>query len=224
MNKLEIIYQNEDIYIINKPSGLATQGGEGITHSVDTLLAQQVGQKIYLVHRLDKETAGLLIVAKNSKSASIWTNLIASKEIIKTYNALCVGILPQTSGFISEPITHKGITKNAKTSFSVISVMPRTIELQDTTEEIPLSLVKLQLSTGRMHQIRIHLAKNGTPIAGDDKYGNFKENKKLRKIGIKKLQLAAVQLEIPMKYLDAACKTDDKKSFRIENSFNHGNF
>ena len=220
MNKLEIVYQNENIYIINKPSGLATQGGKGITHSVDTLLAQQVGQKIFLVHRLDKETEGLLIVAKDSKSASVWTDLIASKEITKTYNALCVGILPQENGFISEPITHKGITKEAKTSFSVISTMTKTIELQETTEEIPLSLVKLQLSTGRMHQIRIHLAKNGTPIAGDDKYGDFKANKKLRKIGVKKLQLAAVQLEIPLKYLNENCNTTEKKSFVIENTFN----
>ena len=215
MNKLEIVYQNENIYIINKPSGLATQGGKGITHSVDTLLAQQVGQKVHLVHRLDKETEGLLIVAKDSKSASIWTDLISTKEITKTYSALCVGILPQESGFISEPITHKGITKNAKTFFTVESTMIKPIELQEVTEEISLSRVKLQLSTGRMHQIRIHLAKNGTPIAGDDKYGDFKANKKLRKIGIKKLQLAAIQLDIPLKYLDPTHKGLEKKSFKI---------
>ena len=215
MNKLEIVYQNDTIYIINKPSGLATQGGKGITHSVDTVLAQQVGQKVHLVHRLDKETEGLLIVAKDSKSASIWTDLIATKEITKTYYALCIGILPQKSGFISDPIVHKGITKNAQTHFNVLSTVIKPIKVAEVTEDVSLSLVELQLSTGRMHQIRIHLAKNGTPIAGDDKYGDFKANKKLRKIGIKKLQLAAIQLDIPLKYLDPTHKGLEKKSFKI---------
>ena len=219
MNKLEIVYQNDNIYIINKPSGLATQGGKGITHSVDTVLAQQVGQKVHLVHRLDKETAGLLIVAKDSKSASIWTDLIATKEITKTYNALCVGILPQKSGFISDPIIQKGITKNAQTYFKVLSTVIKPIEASEVTEDYSLSLVELQLSTGRMHQIRIHLAKNGTPIAGDDKYGDFKANKKLRKTGIKKLQLAAVQLDIPVKYLDPIVNSTEKQSFKIQNNF-----
>ncbi len=107
MNTLPIIYENENIYIIHKPSGLATQGGQGIVHSVDTVLPKQVGNKVYLVHRLDKDTEGLLIVAKNSKAASTWTELIAGKEIKKEYYALCVGKFNKEQGTIQEPITHK---------------------------------------------------------------------------------------------------------------------
>ncbi len=218
MNKLEIIYENENIYIINKPQGLATQGGKGVTHSVDTVLAQQVGKKIFLVHRLDKDTEGLLIVAKDSKSATLWTDLIGGKEITKTYNALCVGTLKEKKGTISEPITHKGVTKNAITFFEVENETTKSIEFQEKQENISLSLIKLQLSTGRMHQIRIHLAKNGVPIAGDDKYGDFKSNKKLRKLGIKKLQLTAVKLEIPKKYLIENSTSNEKIVFSIEKS------
>lgn len=220
MNKLEIVYENENIYIINKPQGLATQGGKGITHSVDTVLPQQVGQKVFLVHRLDKETAGLLIVAKDSKSANTWTDLIGGKEVIKTYKALCVGSLKQKKGTIAEPITSKGVTKNAVTFYEVESETTKEIEYQDQKNEITVSVVKLQLSTGRMHQIRIHLAKNGCPIAGDDKYGDFKANKMIRKLGIKKLQLAAVKLEIPEKYIYKNSTSNEKIEFSIENTIN----
>ncbi len=202
MKTLPIIYENDDIYIINKPAGLATQGGQGVVHSVDTLLASQVGQKVHLVHRLDKETEGLLIVAKNSKAASTWTDLIAGKEITKEYCAICTGDFPKTSGTITDSITTKGVTKPALTHYMVEKTSTVSLETPEGTQTQSLNLVRLQLGTGRMHQIRIHLAKLGCPIAGDDKYGNFKLNKLLKKqLGIKRLQLAAVQLTIPKKHL-----------------------
>ena len=74
MNKLQILFENEEIRIINKPCGLAVQGGKDVKTSVDTELAMQTGEKIYPVHRLDKETAGILVTAKNPKSATKWTN------------------------------------------------------------------------------------------------------------------------------------------------------
>ncbi len=202
MNSVPIIYENDDIYIINKPSGLATQGGQGIVHSVDTVLAKQVEKKIYLVHRLDKDTEGLLIVAKNAASASKWTDLISGKEIQKEYYAVCTGDFPKASGSITDSITHKGVTKQARTHFNVEKTESVSLEANEGTQTHNLNLVHLQLDTGRMHQIRIHLAKNGTPIAGDDKYGNFKLNKLLKKhLRIKRLQLAAIQLTIPKKHL-----------------------
>ena len=70
MIELPVIYENDEILIINKPSGLAVQGGSGIKHSVDTLLPKQTGYPIYLVHRLDKDTSGILITAKSSASAA----------------------------------------------------------------------------------------------------------------------------------------------------------
>ena len=74
---IPIIYQNYEIFIINKPAGLAVQGGERITHSLDKDFAEQVGSKVYLVHRLDKETAGLMVVAKSAFAAGKWSKLIS---------------------------------------------------------------------------------------------------------------------------------------------------
>ncbi len=212
MNNLPIIYENENIYIIHKPSGLATQGGHGIVHSVDTVFANQVGKKVYLVHRLDKDTEGLLIVAKDSESASKWTELIAGKEITKEYYALCIGEFEQKKGIITDSITHKGVTKEALTYFNVEKTFSFTYEENNEEKLLFLSLVRLQLGTGRMHQIRIHLAKRENPIAGDDKYGNFKINKILKKHRkIKKLQLAAIQLSIPAKFIENSMHKNQEK-------------
>ncbi len=213
MNTLPIVYENENIYIIHKPSGLATQGGQGITHSVDTVLAKQVGKKIHLVHRLDKDTEGLLIVAKNSSSAHTWTDLLSEKEIQKEYYALCIGTFSKKEGIISEPITHKGETKEALTYYSVEKEFTHTIDSLPEKKIVHTSLVRLKLGTGRMHQIRIHLAKCGNPIAGDDKYGDFKINKALKKqYGVKKLHLAAIQLSIPSSYLETTNSVDNTKT------------
>ncbi|OJF77248.1 MAG: hypothetical protein BKP49_02830 [Treponema sp. CETP13] len=197
MNLLQIVYENEEILVINKPCGLAVQGGKGISSSVDALLSEQCGYKVYLVHRLDKETAGLLIIAKNSQAAHKWTNLIASKKIVKKYQALCFGAFFNQSGSFDVPVKNKKIVKSAKTEYRVL----KTGILSGVDQ--PVSLVSLRLETGRMHQIRIHLAQNKTPIIGDDKYGDFKLNKLIKKSnGVKKLHLAAIHLEIPGKTIE----------------------
>lgn len=191
MITLETLYENEEIILINKPAGLAVQGGKGITHSVDTVLPQQLGYPIYLVHRLDKETAGILVVAKNSKAANIWTNILSSENTTKEYYALCAGIPQKAKGTFSEAILQKGIQKKAVTHYTLLR--------QFKTAEGNFSLLSLKIDTGRMHQIRIHLAKNNLPILGDDKHGNFALNKHIKKnFGIKKLMLAAINLSIPL--------------------------
>ncbi|MBR1640431.1 MAG: RluA family pseudouridine synthase [Treponema sp.] len=219
MNQIEILYENDEIFVIDKPAGLAVQGGQGVSHSLDVDFAEQTGQKVYLVHRLDKDTRGLMIVAKNPLAAGKWTKLIASKAARKEYLALCIGRMPQKSGVIKENLFQHGEEKSAVTHYLVEREWNlSSLSLSDSSvssgkegadcgktsiqngQEIALSLIRLKLETGRMHQIRIHLAKNGCPIAGDDQHGNFKMNKVLRKAaGIKRLQLAAVRLTLPLK-------------------------
>ena len=190
--KIPVIFENDDICVINKPSGLAVQGGSGVSTSVDTLLAEQRGAKVYLVHRLDKDTAGLLITAKNSAAAALWTKLIGSRSVSKRYCALCTGMFASQKGRIDDPVVHKGNVKEAETFFRV----RRQADIEEGGMRLYFSLVDLTLGTGRMHQIRIHLAGQKTPIAGDDKYGDFKLNRFLRKtFGIKKLHLAATRLD-----------------------------
>ena len=191
MNGLTILYEDEEIFVINKNSGLAVQGGANVKHSIDVDFADEIGQKIFLVHRLDKDTAGLMIVAKNPAAAAKWTKLISSKTVNKEYIAICAGTIEPKKGIICEKIVQHGEEKKAVTNYEV--------EKEIETECGKLSQIRLLLETGRMHQIRIHLAKNSCPIAGDDQHGNFKLNKQLKKtLGIKKLLLASVKLTVPL--------------------------
>ncbi|MCI6187443.1 MAG: RluA family pseudouridine synthase [Spirochaetia bacterium] len=191
MNGLTILYEDEEIFVISKNSGLAVQGGANIKHSIDVDFADEIGQKIFLVHRLDKDTAGLMIVAKNPVAAAKWTKLISGKTVKKEYIAICAGTIEPKKGMICEKIVQHGEEKKAVTNYEV--------EKEIETECGKLSQIRLLLETGRMHQIRIHLAKNSCPIAGDDQHGNFKLNKQLKKtLGIKKLLLASVKLTVPL--------------------------
>ena len=192
MNKLQILFENDEIRVINKPQGLAVQGGKDVKTSVDTELALQTGEKIYPVHRLDKETCGILVTAKNPKAATKWTNLIGSKQVKKQYHALCFGKFEKLSGKFDLSVNEKGIEKNALTYYKVLSCSEQISFPENPDEKFCFSLVELTLETGRMHQIRKHLAQNKTPILADDKYGDFKLNKLIKKqFGIKRLMLLA---------------------------------
>ena len=227
MTEIPILFENDEIFIINKPAGMSVQGGQGVSHPLDEEFAKQVGFKVHLVHRLDKETCGLMVVAKNAKAAATWIELIALKQVQKEYTAICFGEpvingKKQKSGTISGTLVKKNgkksLEQSAVTNFTVEDV--KTIEVpvfSDNPEEeasklVPLTLSKihLKLGTGRMHQIRIHLASVGAPICGDDKHGAFKLNKLAKKtLKIKNLLLCSSRLTIP---------TDDGKTrvFEIE--------
>ena len=197
MNKLQILFENDEIRVINKPQGLAVQGGKDVKTSVDTELALQTGEKIYPVHRLDKETCGILVTAKNPKAATKWTNLIGSKQVKKQYHALCFGKFEKLSGKFDLSVNEKGIEKNALTYYKVLSCSEQISFPENPDEKFCFSLVELTLETGRMHQIRKHLAQNKTPILADDKYGDFKLNKLIKKqFGIKRLMLLAKVLTL----------------------------
>lgn len=198
MNSIPVLYEDDEIYVINKPAGLSVQGGQGVKHSLDNDFALQTGQKVYLVHRLDKDTSGLMIVAKSPFAASKWTKLISSKAVKKEYIAICAGKMKDKKGVITENLIQHGSEKSAVTYFTVEEEKNFTTEIEGY-ENISLSFLRLKLETGRMHQIRIHLAKNGCPIAGDDQHGNFKLNKALKKaLKIKSLLLASVRLTLPL--------------------------
>jgi 23S rRNA pseudouridine955/2504/2580 synthase len=202
MKTIPIIYENNEILIVNKPAGIAVQGGEGISNPLDRIFSEQVGYKIYLVHRLDQDTAGLMVVAKSPAAAAKWTKLIAGHEVRKEYDAVCIGKLARKNGVIAEEIVQHKDEKKAVTHYIVTA--EGSVTCADGTV-LPVSLVHLTLETGRMHQIRIHLAKLGCPVAGDDQHGNFRQNKLLRKAaGVKRLMLASVSLSIPAGGRDTA--------------------
>ena len=213
MKEIPIIYENNEILIVNKRAGLAVQGGEGVKNPLDSLLCEQLGAKVYPVHRLDKETSGLLVVAKTSAAAHLWTGLIASGQVKKEYQALCFGLVQGLksstalgkTGRLTQKVQVAGAGKAAETFYQVAGIFPAA-EIAPLAEQMadlgtnPLfSLLNLTLGTGRTHQIRIHLAQAGCPILADDKHGNFKVNKLVKKaVGIKTLQLAATRFTIPL--------------------------
>ena len=230
MVSIPIIYENEEIFIINKPAGLAVQGGEKIAHSLDNELAKQVGYKVFLVHRLDKETAGLMVVAKSAFAASKWTKLISSKAVKKEYIAVCCGKLAKKSGVIDDFVVQHGETKRAVTNYVVEEEWTKSCNLNgaaeteacvdtgrlDSAAAFSFCKIRLCLETGRMHQIRIHLASQNCPICGDDQHGNFKLNKQLKKyFKIKHLLLAAVKLTVPLEGEDRVFEIDLPEYMKI---------
>jgi len=185
--RLDIVYEDSSCIAINKPAGLAVQGGKGIGVSLDSLLTQSRSVRPLLVHRLDRDTSGLILVAKNKTAAAVYSRLLVHRAVVKRYMAICKGRPAQAEGIISLDLEIRGMKKNSETRCRLVG------SFKDD-----FSLMELELGTGRMHQIRRHLAMTGNPVLGDDKYGDFNLNHLLRKtMRLNKLLLHASQLIIP---------------------------
>jgi len=183
MKNIDILYEDADCVVLNKPSGLAVQGGDRVATSLDDLLAEAWHQRPFLVHRLDKDTSGVILVAKTKEAARHYSMVIGGKRAEKKYLALCSGLIQPVKGKIDEPLDIQGSEKASLTYYTRLA----------SSEHV--SLVELKLGSGRMHQIRRHMALIGNPILGDDKYGDFALNKQLKKErGIKRLMLHAWKL------------------------------
>lgn len=174
-----VIYMDDDMIAINKPAGLAVQGGSNIKRSVDDVLdALGFGTKERprLVHRLDKDTSGVLLLARTKVSAARLTKLFRDKGLIKVYWAVVVGKPAQNQGMISIPLAkslapHRELVQPA-TSEDEGQTAQTNFELLDHASK--LSWLALNPITGRTHQLRVHCAASGFPILGDGKYGGKK--------------------------------------------------
>lgn len=190
-----ILFENEEIVVVDKPAGLASQPGEGVRDDVVAALERQRGQRLLPVHRLDKETAGCMILAKDALAARRWSELVASKSIHKRYQAWVGGIPEKEGGVIESELEGVKGTQSARTLWRRLETW--TLPLSADGAEIALALLELELKTGRMHQIRRHLAGIGLPILADDRHGDFPLNKTLRRLGVKRLMLWARELALP---------------------------
>lgn len=181
------LYSDDDIMILDKPAGLAVQPGAGVRVCVLDAVERDYGFRPYLVHRLDKETAGCLVVARSARAAASVTSLMGGHGAIKEYRALVAGRPEPASGVYRDDVQVRGVSQSAETRY-------RTLDSDGR-----LSLVSAVLGTGRMHQIRQHFAHAGHPIIGDDRHGDFKLNKALaRELGIRRLMLYAARLYLPL--------------------------
>jgi len=202
---LTALWQDEEILVIDKPAGLPTQPGAGIKVSLVEAVERDFGFRPFLVHRLDKGTAGCIIVARNARSASRWTEMIAGREVGKFYRAAVAGYPRGGSGLFDSDVRVRGEAKAARTAWSLLgsfgkaAVTDSGATAEGNTEGAPrFSLLELELGTGRTHQIRLQLSAAGMPILGDDAHGDFALNKNLKKTaGLKRLLLHATRLVLP---------------------------
>ena len=170
-----IIHDDEDIVVFNKPAGLAVQGGTGIKKSIDKMAAALFPyDKIALVHRIDKETSGLLVVAKNQKAAQDLAEQFQNKTAYKEYLALLQGNISQKSGVIENYVAKGQVFEDVKKIPQGTSVQRAITEYKVLGEAVGLLTWVLFLpKTGRTHQLRLHSAFSlHAPIVGDDLYGN----------------------------------------------------
>lgn len=186
------LYEDSEILVLDKPAGLAVQPGADVRISLVDAVERDYGFRPYLVHRLDKETAGCIIVAKDREAASKWSREIEAKALKKVYRAVVSGSLSGESGRIEAPVQVKGEERSASTDWRLLG------HFGSEDGDAGYSYLELSLGTGRTHQIRLHLAQAGAPILGDDQHGDFRLNKRLKKeCGLKRLLLLAYRLELP---------------------------
>ncbi len=184
------IFEDENLIAIDKPSGLATQGGSGIEISVDDFVTSQKWQ---LVHRLDKDTSGVLLIAKNNETAEFLTNAFRDKLVKKTYLALVNGVVKKENGTINIPLRKKLLGKNEKVSPDFTDGKEAITKFKILKKFSNYTLLELNPLTGRMHQLRVHCKEIGHPILNDVKYGG---KEVLKKDLCKRLCLHAAKIEI----------------------------
>jgi 23S rRNA pseudouridine955/2504/2580 synthase len=178
-----IVYEDEFLIAIDKPAGVAVHGGSGVSSGVIEQLrqARPTAKFLELVHRLDKETSGLLLIAKKRSSLVALQDQLRSRETGKTYSALVIGAWPASKKVIDVAL-HKFLTAEGERRVHAVSEDnddgKRSITLVRIAQKFEhFSLLDVTIKTGRTHQIRVHLTHEGHAIVGDEKYGDFAVNK-----------------------------------------------
>ena len=193
----DILYEDDVLLVLNKPPGFAVHGGSGLDSAIieGLRLLRPASRFLELVHRLDRDTSGCLLIAKKRSALRKLHELFRGEGIQKTYLALLAGQWARKKTVVTAPlqknvgkggdrmVTVNRTGKEAETLFTRIKLLP------DAT------LVEASPKTGRTHQIRVHAAWLGHPIIGDERYGDFEINRGFKKKGFKRLYLHAYKLE-----------------------------
>lgn len=198
MSRIEaaILYEDADLMVINKPSGIAVHGGSGISWGLIELVRglRPLAKRLELVHRLDRDTSGCILLAKKASVLKALHAQVREDQLKKQYLALVKGHWPKNKQKVDFPLKKNTlqsgervvrVDREGKSSISYFQV-DRQFE--------SCSLVRVRLKTGRTHQIRVHAQSSGYPVIGDEKYGDKAVNKQFRHLGFKRLALHAHKL------------------------------
>ena len=203
-----IIYEDDALLVIDKPAGIAVHGGSGVSFGVIEQIrrARPEARYLELVHRLDKDTSGLLMIAKKRSALVKLHEAIRNDHPKKIYLALGVGKLPNDNFHVKLPLfKYTGaqgekmvrVSEDGQSAHTIFRVLNRFSD--DLLHQVGLShltLVQATLKTGRTHQIRVHLQSQHCPIAGDERYGDYQANKRLQKLGLRRMFLHAAELHL----------------------------
>ncbi len=206
-----ILFEDDHLIAIDKPAGVAVHGGSGVSFGVieQLRMARPQAKFLELVHRLDRDTSGILLIAKKRSALTSLQDQFRERETGKTYLALVVGRWPGNKKVLDKPL-HKYLLdgKEGNAGERRVKVVSRddpngmpsvTLVKVRGTNATAFTLLEVTIKTGRTHQIRVHLASEGHPIAGDDKYGDFELNKTLLRAGklpsLKRMFLHAWRLQ-----------------------------
>jgi 23S rRNA pseudouridine955/2504/2580 synthase len=191
-----VLFEDDWLLAIDKPAGVAVHGGSGVSLGViERLRAERSQQKfLELVHRLDRETSGVLLLAKKRSALTGLHAQLRAGAVEKRYLVLTLGRWQNPRQSVELPL-HKFVSRSGERRVVVdrggaaARTLFRLVRGWDG-----FSLLEAQLKTGRTHQIRVHLAHLGYPIAGDDKYGDFAANRQLSRLGLKRMFLHAATI------------------------------
>jgi len=196
-----IVFEDARLLALNKPSGVASHGGSGISYgAIEAMRALRPGQGLELVHRLDRDTSGLLVIAKK-RSALVELQALMREDggIAKRYLALLVGRMPDGTMSVDAPL-HVGLRQGGERHVQVNPAGKASLSHFRVLERRGgHSYCEVRIATGRTHQIRVHSAHIGHAVAGDDKYGDPEVNRRLREqVGLRRLFLHASTLEFAL--------------------------
>jgi len=194
--RLPILHEDEALLAIDKPAGLAVHGGSGIAHGVIESLRSMRPEAPFLelVHRLDRETSGVLLVAKKRAALTALHEMLRTRTIDKRYLVAVAGRFRNEKQHVRLALAMRAAAEGGKRVSVSEEGQPAETIFRRISRGPAASLLEAQLLTGRTHQIRVHLAHLEHPVLGDDRYGDFELNRRLRKEGLKRMFLHAASL------------------------------
>ncbi len=203
--KNAVLFENSYIMVLNKPAGIAVHGGTELKFGIIEAIRQlHPGQFFELVHRLDRETSGCLVLARNRETLNLLHQALRDEHrdadtprVEKTYLTLLAGLWQQGRETITLPV--RKVRRGSEHRVEIREDGQRAVSHFKLLQHYRnASLMQVQIDTGRTHQIRVHAAASGHPVAGDAKYGDAAFNREMKKLGLQRLFLHASHIVLPL--------------------------